>query len=216
MSNHSNRGVVDVCAIRTTRLSSTGRIAYGSDALYVCDTPISVGITDTVTSTDSSVLKNGCGNKCVVKNSQPEQVSEVTLDLVLCKWDAELREMLTDHLLLTRAGNSIGNAYPDPTAPIGYGAIVEFWTKSYDGDTQVSTSAEQWRHFAFPKGIATLANRTLAEGAQSLGMSITCSPNSAAYLGPAGDWPAVFDGPAADWLDSAPPSATCTFASLAS
>jgi hypothetical protein len=216
MSNKTCRGVVDLCAIRVTRLLSSGAIDFGSDALYVSDAPISIAISDTVTTSDASMLKSGCGVKCVVKNAQPEPVSEQTLDLQLCKWDSELLEMFTGYTLLTRAGNTIGLAYPDPTSALATGCILEGWSKSYDGDQQVTTSNEQWRHHAWTKVVGTIGNRNLGEGAQAIGVNLTCTSNAAANLGPLANWPAVIQGPYADWVDTNPPSAVCGYESLQS
>jgi hypothetical protein len=216
MSNLTCQGLVDVCAVRVTRLDELGAPDWGTDALYVADSPISVAISDTVTSSDSSMLKNGCGVKCVVKNAQPEPVSEQTLDLQLCKWDAELLELLTGYTLLTSGGNTIGLAYPDPTSALDNGAIIEFWSKAYTGDQQSTTANRQWWHHAFTKGVATIGNRNLAEGAQAIGLNITCTSNAAANLGPLANWPAVIQGPSGFWLDSEPPAAVCDYQDLAS
>lgn len=216
MSNLTCRGVVDLCVIRVTRLTSTGAIDFGTDALYVSDAPISIAISDTVTRNEGGSLKNGCGTKCVVKNPQPEPVSEQTLDLQLCKWDSELEELLTGYTLLTSGGNTIGLAYPDPTSALAYGAILEGWSKSYDGDAQDSTASRAWRHHAWPKVVGTFGNRTLAENPNATGLSLTATSNAAANLGPLANWPAVLQGPYANWVDSAPPAAVCDYQDLAS
>lgn len=212
-------GNVDICAMRITRLLASGAIDYGTDALYVLDSVMSAAISDVVTSTDASSLRNGCGAKCVEKAAQDENVAQQTIDAQFCKYDAPPFHMLTGHVILTNDDDDIiGTAYPDPTAAPPYGVILELFSKVYDGDQQrVDSNGDLvWLVDAFPRARATIGNRTRGEGAQAQNLSIKCVSNSQADLGPAGDWPAVPAGPSLTFVTTSVPSALCEFQDLAS
>ncbi len=210
-------GNVDVCAARQTRLLETGAIDWGTDALYVFDSLMTAAISDVVTTTDASSLRNGCGTKCVEKAAQDEAVAQQTIDMALCKYDAPLFEMATGHILITDDDdNIIGTAYPDPTAAPPFGVILELFSKVYDGDQQRVDSHGDlvWLVDVFPRARATIGARTRGEGAQAQNLSYKCVSNTQAVLGPLGDWPVNPEGPSMTYVTTEVPDALCEFQDL--
>lgn len=224
MSTHCF-GSLQVCRIRTAKLTSSGSPDTGAQKGYVSDAIVDLGVSVEIESGDDLVLKNGCGALCQTFKTD-DSIKGVNLDMTLCQLDSELIwQMAGGRLMRDLAGAGVGNVIgyelPGSTAATNNGVCLEVWTKAWDSSQQATPvflggTTAAYFHWVFPKVRFTLGDTTMENDIMKVKMSGFGEENSHVTAnGPFDDWPADVAAPggitkSGGWfLDSAIPAAAC-------
>lgn len=142
-----------VCAVRATRLSSTGAPLTGATVTngYIGKAPISVKLDPDAQAGVELTAQNGCGTLCGYYQ-QPEQLKKYKLSFMLCDLDHELIELLTDEPVVTVGGQTVGHTAKRVGAcsnNVRNGVALEFWSKKWNSCS--NPAGDQYWHWFFPR-----------------------------------------------------------------
>ena len=215
---------VDLCGIRTAKLTNAGEPATGAENGYITNAATTLEIEVVLESGDELVSKNGVGEICAVLN-EPDRIKGINLSLELCQLDALLAEIMAGVDVFTDDGDAIGFQYPavgSTPDPICF----EAWSKAWDVDKQAthdSTTAETYIHWVFPFGRWVPGTLTLQHDLMVVPMSCKGSENDRITAnGPFDDWPAAVAAHGGvtrvgGWFfDNAMPAAECDYVAVSS
>lgn len=218
-------GSLQVCRIRTAKLTSAGAPDTGAQKGYVSDAIVDLGIDIEVEAGDDLTLKNGCGTICQSFKTC-DSIKGVNLDVTLCQLDSELIAQMAGGSIMRDTGGAgsgdvIGYEFPGSTDGCPNGVSFEVWSKAWDGNQQATPdflggSTVAYFHFVFPRVKWTIASNTLENDIMQVKLTGFADENSHLTVnGPYNDWPsdvAARGGiqKAGGWfLDSTIPAATC-------
>lgn len=177
-----------LCTLRVARLGADGVPLPGANNLYVSDAITELTFSEEVRAGQEVEVPDGCGGLCV--SYKGDDVPKWwNIELIICKPDPELTELLAGGTVLTD-GAAVGYQ-PGAlnTARTGYGVSLEGWSHQLDDAGDIDATFP-YLHWAFPKvkGLR-MGTRRLFEGALE-------NPFTA---GKAIENPNWFDGPGNDW-----------------
>jgi hypothetical protein len=138
-----------ICALRATRLDSTGAVVAPPDNVYVTDAALQVNITPTYEPGADLTLTGGCDCK-IASYKGTDKFKFWELEVTEGKLEPALEEMLLGGTVITGSDGSdtvpVGVAYPGALAcdEVETVAQIEFWTKHINGDTQDPTFPWIW------------------------------------------------------------------------
>jgi len=193
-------------SIRVTRLLADGSLADPSVAgnSYVTSGFMRLSFTPEYEEGDEITEKNANGVVCVTYKS-PDTLKRITMELALCEPDAELTNLISGGLLLSKNlgtfatpnRKSIGWAAPAVgDDPAGFGVAIECWSHAIKDGKKSATLP--YFHWVFPyaklrqSGDRVIENGMLATTFEGYGLG-----NSLFGAGPDGRWeyPVASDRP---------------------
>lgn len=202
------------CAVRVTALNLNGSTVIGASSSYVTDSMVKITLKPNYQAGDEIKEKNACGTVYVDYLSPPSFVRD-DLDLDFASDDPQLLSILVPQGGILSVGGAVGFAGP----PIGVQSGqcgIELWTKRVSGGVVDPTFP--YAHWLFPYvNNVQLGNREFSSTAGHTLLSGEAVENTNWFDGPANDWPAVGSNRSHQWIPTATlPTATCTFAAVAS
>lgn len=202
-------GVIQTNILRVTRLTGpAGYLDAGASNLYVTDSVIEFSDTPVYAADTDLEQLNGAGNVCV-SYSRDGDYKRHDLTTSLCKYDAELLELLTSATLITSGGNTIGSKF-GTAVNTGWVCLELFQTVIEDGSATGEYLVTVHPKCQFKRGQTSRSN-----GIQTYPLTGKSFVNRNVGLGPAGDWPAVADEPGTEFIVSSIPAAACGYATAA-
>lgn len=132
MAGNDEAASIQACAMRATRLSENGQIAYGQTALIVTNSIIKMDLSAVLEDGEEFTIKSGCGNIDYQYN-EGSKLKRMDGELSITNPDVELHEMLTGGTLITAGGQSIGYAAPEVGRAATHGVCLELWSKAWVG-----------------------------------------------------------------------------------
>jgi hypothetical protein len=122
--------MVQVCAMRVSRLAADGTTPAAASNMIVTDGLVSLAWEPEILSGEEIQVPNACG-KNVVDYKDDDRIRRLNLTMGLAYPDVELLEMIANALLVTATGNSVGFALPLlNTAIAGNGVALELFSKA--------------------------------------------------------------------------------------
>lgn len=219
--------VLDLCAIRVSRLSSaTGSPVPGAGNAVISNAPIKLDVKLDLEKGDDLVQKNGCGLISAAFHDR-DRLKSVLLSMDLTQLDATLFELMTGAQVFNSGGNPIGfqsvAVGVDGPSPV----CLEAWSKAWDGGSPAvpafTTPNAAYIHWVFPKTTFHQSDFTAAHGFVTLGVDGKGEENPRITAnGPFDDWPAGVSGPGGitrcyGWFyDATLPTASCGYTSVPS
>lgn len=203
MANHTDIGAVQLNVLRISRLLAGGWIDAGASNLYTTDAAIEV-VSNPIY-TDGSDLEQRNGSD-VVCNSYigPDSYKRHDLTASLCRWDAELLEMLCSQDLIVSGGHTIGSHFQtDPNTDY---VCVEGWQTVIDNGEPTG----EYVHVVWPRTRWRPASTPRNNGISTVPIVGRGFPNRNVGLGPAGDWPEPMRAPENWWITSTAPPVAVT------
>lgn len=154
MAGNDCAGMVQVCAMRVSRLDATGATPAGASNMIVTDGLVTLAWEPEILEGEEIQVPNACG-KNVVDYKDDDRIRRLNLTLTLAYPDVELLELIANALLVTATGNSVGFALPLlNTAIAGNGVALELFSKAIVNGVQpaalpwwqsVLTRTKNWR-----------------------------------------------------------------------
>lgn len=144
--------LLKVVVMRLLRLNSVGAIVSATDAAYVTAQAILLQYTPTIPTRERFEQLNGNGDQCALFIGTPKAASDVSMKLTVCRWDAEMEEMLCGGSILTDVNyGTIGYRPPEDTTVNVNGVALETWSIAWNGKQRkkLGNSVAFWRH-VFP------------------------------------------------------------------
>lgn len=217
---------IQLCAIRTARLTEAGAPDTGATNGYVSDAMVKLQVGVELEEGADVTQKNGCGS-LVAAIKEPDLIKRVSLQLDLSRLDAELKWVLLGGDVITSGGNTVG--YQSATSSDEPPAVCfEAWSKAWDGTQQavssLSTPNSSYVHWVFPftrwaQGQFTMERENFlvdpltADGTENTEITVN---------GPFDDWPAAITSLGGItsfygwWFDDDLPTAACGRISVSS
>jgi hypothetical protein len=154
-----------VCAMRVTRLSSTGAPLTGVNDGYLAKAPVMVTVTPDRETGVELTAQNGCGALCAYYKQQ-DQLKKYDINFELCDLDNELIEILTEESLITVVGETVGREFRrvgacQTTQTVG--VALEFWSNRWDScapPTGAAGASPYW-HWFFPRAYLQVGETTM-------------------------------------------------------
>lgn len=212
MANAAQATALDMCAMRVSRLFSSGErfrddgvggVAAGTGAAYATADAISLDFSFNIEDGEERTLKNACGDICAFYSTL-DNLKNIEIDLELCKLDPELLNLLTGHTMINSGGTNIGMDITGGTIPNGdAGVCLELWSKAWNG-SELTADPYSYIRWVFPR-VRLQFNQdfSLGEGFATLSLSGDTQTNSNIGTGPWEDWPMTPQGHMAFFYDSA-------------
>lgn len=186
--------VVDLCAIRVSRLSAAGQAVASATGGYVSDNQVKAIIGLEIEKGAEFTQKNGCG-QIITNVKEPDLIKRSTLELDLAKLDFELQWLMLGGTLFSDA-SSHGIGYQSPKLSDGAPPNIcfEAWAKAFDADTQsvpaFTSPLPAYLHFVLPKVQCVQKSITLENGISVPGLTGDGTSNTHISAdGPFNDWP---------------------------
>lgn len=218
MANLTSLNLLKVLVFRVLRLDATGALVVGASSRYTADTPISLTYTPVRPDREEFVQPNGAGDECLNYQGPPRGISRVDLSLNLCKWDAQLAELLAGGEVILDGADAVGYLPPIDADVNADGVALETWSIAWNGNQRASYSGDPafWRH-VFPLTTWESGEVTLENGPGNLPLSGRGVVNAEFGTGYAPDpFPVdVSDRPFAWVLDDAAPAAAVGYQAIA-
>lgn len=202
--------LLKVVALRTLRLTSVGAIASGTDGSYVTNQAIMLQYTPATPARERFEQPNGNGDVCALFIGTPKAVTDVSMKLTVCRWDAELEEMLCGGSIITDVNyGTIGYRPAEDSTVNAYGTAIETWSVAWNGKQRkkIGNSPALWRH-VFPMTSWTRDQASLQNQLDNPSFSGEGQINSGFGTGLASDpLPAAIGNVPYEWyLDDAMPA----------
>lgn len=139
-----------LCALRLTKLESTGCMSASPDNSFVSTDIISLTVTPVVEAGADTTLTGGCD--CTVASYRgTDKLKRFEFELSFPKFAPAAYNLLTGGDIFSTGGVPVGFVWPtelscgDAQAAVAF----EFWTKNWNGDAQDVTYP--WIHGVFPQ-----------------------------------------------------------------
>lgn len=205
-------GSFGLCVMRVTKLDAAGNVVNEAGNSYVSDNPKEIGFNPNIETGNTFNARNGCGCSVVrFKANDTFNWWDFTFaDTVL---EPILEALMLGQETIVNGADVVGVAFGgslacDEDEPA---VSLEFWTKHVVGSGQDGTYP--WIHWAFPKTVWQVSNRTAGEALMEPGLTGFSRTNTVWGEGPYGDgppdgqpipeggyWKTATDPPAADCL----------------
>ncbi len=212
MANAAQATALDMCAMRVTRLHTTGErfrddgaggVAIGTGGAYVTADAISMDFSFNIEDGEERKLENACGDICAFY-STCDNLKNIDVDLELCKLDPELLNLLTGHAMINVTGTNVGMDIGSGIIPnCDEGVCLELWSKAWNA-TELTADPYSYIRWVFPR-VRLQFNKDFSLGASfaTLALSGDTQTNSNIGTGPWEDWPMTPTGHMAFFYDSA-------------
>jgi hypothetical protein len=204
--------LLKVVALRVLRLDSLGGIVHATDASYVSSQAIMLQYTPKVPARERFEQVNGNGDVCAVFIGDPKAVTDCDMKMTICRWDAELEELLCGGSLILDANyGAVGYRPPEDTTINANGVAMETWSIAWNNKSRrkLGNSVAFWRH-VFPLTDWTRDQSTLQNGLDNPSYTGSGQINPGFGTGLASDpIPATIGNVPYEWyLDKAAPVGT--------
>lgn len=212
MANAAQATSLDMCAMRVSRLLTTGErfrddgaggVAAGTGAAYATADVVGLDFSFNIEEGEERTVKNACGDICAFY-STCDNLKNIEIDIELCKLDPELLNLLTGHSLINSAGTNIGMDIGGGTVPnCDSGVALELWSKAMNG-SELAADPYTYIRWVFPRvRLQFNSDFSLGEGFATLSLSGDTQTNSNIGPGPWEDWPKTPTGHMMWFYDSA-------------
>lgn len=186
-----------VCAMRLTKLQSTGCMASSPDNSFVTTELLSVTISPVVEAGADTTLTGGCD--CVVASYRgTDKLKRFEFELSWPKYSAAGYYLLMGGNYFESGGVPVGYVWPTELScgQSQPAVAVEFWAKNWNGDAQDPTYP--WIHFVFPQSYWQLGQQQLQNDFSQPTLAGFSRKNECWGDGPYGDGPESLFGSAVD------------------
>lgn len=204
--------LLKVVVLRLLRLNSVGQIISASDASYVTSQAILLQYTPKAPARERFEQLNGNGDNCALFVGTPKATTDVDMKMTICRWDAELEEMLCGgSLILDNNYGTVGYRPPEDSTVNANGVAMETWSIAWNGKQRkkLGNSAAYWRH-VFPMTTWSRDQSSLQNSLDNPSYTGAGEVNSGFGTGLAADpIPATIGNVPYEWyLDKAAPAGT--------
>lgn len=141
-----------LCAMRLTRLLSTGCVAASPDNSFVSTELISLSLNPVVEAGADTTLTGGCD--CVIASYRGvDKLKRFEFEITYPKLAPAAYEMMLGGGIMTEGGFPVGTTWPTELAcgDVQPAVALEFWVKHWNGDAQDPTYP--WIHHVYPQSL---------------------------------------------------------------
>jgi hypothetical protein len=214
MPNATCAQLLQVYHLRVVALDESGAVAPGADSLYEHTRPVSLGFTETRPDRVRFEQPDGAGETCGLFQGPPRKPETVELTLDLCKYDAELLEVLLGGTLITNGSYGTVGYQAATDADINVnGVAIEAWSIAWDGNTRkIYLGDPAWYRHSYPKTTWQLGTITMSnDGFSTIPLTGVGEVNPQYGTGlPADPFPASSGQHPYSWvLDNSIPEGSC-------
>ncbi len=207
--------VINLCAVRVTRLDSLGNPSAGPNNFYVSNKPLSIAVTPEIEAGRDLTLVGGCD--CIVASYRgPDKLKRFTFQVDIAKLEPGLIEMMigASAILSGTSTDPIGLWWPTQLScddPVQPNVAFEGWQYLWEDDHQASDFPYVhwiWASTSWQIGTHTLNNDFLQPQLNGFSRS---NPNWG--TGPYSDMPEAAEGPGGFFYSTTIPTAECGYQS---
>jgi len=156
--------VINLCAVRVTRLDALGNPTAGPNNVYVTNKPLSIAVTPEIEAGRDLTLVGGCD--CIVATYRgPDKLKRFTFEVDLAKIEPGLMEMMigASVILSGTSTDPIGLWYPTQIScddPVQPNVALEGWQYLWEDDHQASDFP--YVHWVWPSTYWQIGQHTLS------------------------------------------------------
>ena len=139
-----------LCAMRLTRLESTGCMSASPNNTFVSTTLISLNLTPVVEAGADTTLTGGCD--CTVASYRGvDKLKRFEFEITNPKLSPAMYEMMLGGTLIEDGATPVGTIWPTELdcGDAQPAVALEFWVKHWNGDAQDATYP--WIHHVYPQ-----------------------------------------------------------------
>jgi hypothetical protein len=211
--------VIDICALRATRLHADGSPAEEPNNVYIVNDLLQVQVTENNEQGQSRVMNGGCGGCEIARRDEPDKFIRYDLEIQAGRWEPGLIEMLTGRAAIVDTGGNILGVHGPRKLACGEApalAAIETWSTRYLS-TDEQDPVYPWFRMLFVASTWVLGQQTLQSDFSPFVLTGKTKVNSSWGIGPYGDQiEAIGAGEhSMTWLDSGTlPAATCDYSDV--
>lgn len=209
--------VVEICAIRATRLDTTGDVAAGPDNVYIVNDLVQLQITSNIREGDEREMQGGCGGCLIAQKTDDDQFRRFDLELQAGRFEPGLIEILTGGTVIESTDGPLGvltgakRACGVPQPRVAFEAWARRWTEDDEYDP-----VYPYEHLVWPSVSWVEGQNTLGADFSPNALTGKTRANSSWGFGPFGDSPVdVGAFQKGQWATAVvPPTATCDYTTI--